>query len=148
LHQDNEIMKLNIKTKDGKVKTISGKVHEMEEVKFWEAFLKSLNINGVLGNKEVTMMSFILSQSPFKSFFKKPNLKRLLDFMNLQTYQGSTKYRQNLQAAKLLEFTGEVRGDYLPAAHLRNIQKYIKELLANDNLEEIEIVIPVKIIKK
>ena len=92
-------------------------------------------------------MSYILSQSPFKSFFKKPNLKRLLDFMGLETYQGSVKYRHNLIDAKLLEFTGEVRGDYLPTPALRNIQKYVKELIAADNLEEIEIIIPVKIVR-
>lgn len=140
-------MELRIKTKDGKVKTIPGRTHQMNEIGFWEAFLKSLNINGSLGGKEINMMSYVLSQSPFKSFFKKPNLKKLLDFMGLETYQGSVKYRQNLMKAQLLEFTGEVRGDYLPTPALRNIQKYVKELIASDNLEGIEIIIPVKIVK-
>jgi len=140
-------MELRIRTKDGKVKTIPGKIHTMDEMGFWSAFLKSLNINGSLGKNDIKMMSFILSQSPFKSFFKKPNLKKLLDFMGLETYQGSVTYRRALQESKLLEFTGEVRGDYLPAPALRNIQKYVKELIASNNLEDIEIVIPIKIVK-
>lgn len=141
-------MEIRVKTNSGKVLNYPGKKHEFDEFKFWQAFLGSLNIEGDLKDTDIKMMSFILSQSPHKSYFKKPNLQKLLTFMGYKNYQATQTPRTRLIDAKLLEFTGEVRGDYLPSSNLRKLQIYIKELLAKKELDEIEIVIPVKIVKK
>ena len=138
-------MEVRLKTKDGKVTSLPGKKYEYDEIGFWEAFLKSLDLEGNLAGPEIKMMSFILANSPYRSYFKKPHVNKLLEHMGFKNYQNLWKYRQALEKLNLLEFTEEVRGDFLPGKNLRKFQIFLKDKLKNDQIDEIEIVIPIKI---
>jgi hypothetical protein len=138
-------MEIRIKTTDGKQHALPGKKRTLNEFDFWKSFLKTLDLEAKMSDPELKIMAFILSGSPYKSYFKKPAVNKLLEFMGFKHYQNLWKYRKTLIDLNLLEFTGEVRGDFLPGKNLRNLQIFLKEKIKKNELEEIELVIPIKI---
>ena len=106
-------------------------VKEMSEYDFWYYYLSLLNINRpVLSNKELYIMTYILTGDPSVSFFRGKEREKFLKDVQVKTTNLS-KYVESLVSKGFLQFQG-TRGDYLVSPSLRKFQIYIKENLQNN----------------
>lgn len=142
-------MQIKITQADGKQVSTSGMSYEFSEIEFWKVLIRTMSFmkGSVLKDQEIEAMAFILTGSPYWSYFRKPHSSKLMKHLGVNTHQSLVNIRKVLEPAGFIEFTGEVRGDYLPNPTLRKLQMYIKKLIAENNLDNLELTLPIKLIK-
>jgi len=142
-------MQLKVKQSDGKEVVTSGLTYEFSEIDYWRFLIRTMNFlkGNVLKEGEIEAMAFILSGSPYWSYFRKPHSAKLMKHLGVKTHQSLVNIRRSLEPLGFLEFTHEVKGDYLPSKQLRQVQMYVKKLIAENNLEQLELSFPIKIVK-
>lgn len=141
-------MLVQITPKQGETVSTSGMTYEFNELDFWRFFIRTMSFlrGNSLKDGEVEAMAFILAGSPYWSYFRKPHSKKLMEHLGVKTHQSLVNIRKVLEPAGFIEFTGELRGDYLVNKQLRGIQMLVKKLIAEGNLEELKLSFPIKII--
>lgn len=142
-------MLVKIKQQDGKEVSTAGLKYEFSEIDYWRFVVRTMSYlkEDSMKDNEIEAMAFILAGSPYWSYFRKPHSTKLMKHLNVKTHQSLVNIRKVLEPLKFIEYTGEVRGDYLPSPSLRKLQMYIKKLIQEKNLDEISITFPIKIVK-
>jgi hypothetical protein len=100
-------------------------VKEISEYDFWYIYLSLLNIKKpVLSDRELSVMTYILSGDPNTSYFRGDARNKLISDIGVKSPNLSL-YLDSLLAKGYLTFQG-TRGDYLVSNNLRKFQLFIK----------------------